>query len=65
MTRITARMDDGTAFVCSETGSEGVGHFTTQRRLPELIARLAEYEDTGLTPAEIIRLKETQHDLRS
>lgn len=43
--RLTNRMYDGTAYVCSETGNEGVGHYTTQRRLPELISRLAEYED--------------------
>ena len=53
MERLTNRMNDGTAYVQSETGTEGVGHFTTQRRLPELIAKLAAYEDTGLTPEEI------------
>lgn len=53
MKRLTNRMIDGSAYVCSETGDEGVGHFTTQRRLPELISRLAAYEDTGLEPDEI------------
>ena len=46
-------MSDGTAYVVSETGEEGVGAYTTQRRLPEIIARLAAYEDTGLTPHEV------------
>jgi hypothetical protein len=61
--RLTARMNDGTAFVVSETGKEGVGYFTTQRRLPELISRLAAYEDTGLTPEEIIELRKHKHGL--
>ena len=43
--RITGRLNDGTAFVHSETGNEGVGHYTTQRRLPEIINKLAKYED--------------------
>lgn len=46
-------MEDGAAFVRSETGKDGVGYFVTQLRLPELIARLAQYEDTGLEPEEI------------
>ena len=60
MERLTNRLEDGTAYVVSETGTEGVGHFTTQRRLPEVIARLAAYEDTGLTPEEV---KETVRQL--
>lgn len=60
MNRLTARLPDGTAYVQSETGTEGVGCFTTQRRLPELIARLARYEDTGLEPDEIEALKTIQ-----
>lgn len=43
-------------YVRSETGKEGVGHATTQRRLPDLISRLASYEDTGLEPQEISTL---------
>ena len=43
--RITGRLSDGTVFVRSETGNEGVGHFTTQRRLPEIITKLAKLED--------------------
>lgn len=43
--RITGRLQDGTAFVRSKTGNEGVGHFTTQRRLSEIISKLAELED--------------------
>lgn len=58
MKRLTNRLPDGTAYVCSETGEEGVGYFTTQRRLPELISRLAAYEGTGLTPDEIKMLIE-------
>ena len=57
MERITDRLPDGTAYVKSETGTEGVGAFTTQRRTPEMIARLCEYEDTGLTPAQVFALK--------
>ena len=53
MKRLTDRLSDGTAYVVSETGTEGVGAITTQRRLPELIARLARYEDSGLEPDEI------------
>ena len=53
MERITNRTCDGVAYVKSETGQEGVGHFTTQRRLPDIISKLADYEDTGLTPDEI------------
>ena len=43
--RLTARMNDGTAFVVSETGKEGTGYFTTKRRIPEIIAKLAYLED--------------------
>lgn len=43
--RITGKLQDGTVFVRSETGNEGVGHFTTQRRLPEIIIKLAKLED--------------------
>lgn len=43
--RITGRLPDGTAYVRSETGTEGVGYFTTQRRLPDLITKLARLED--------------------
>ena len=32
-------------FVRSETGKEGVGAATTQRRTPEMISKLANYED--------------------
>ncbi len=53
MERITDRLPNGTAYVKSETGTEGVGAFTTQRRIPEIITRLAAYEDTGLTPEEV------------
>ena len=51
--RITGRLPDGVAYVRSETGREGVGAITTQRRLPEIISRLAAYEDTELTPKQI------------
>ena len=57
MNRLTARTDNGTAYITSETGEEGVGHFTTLRRLPELISRLAAYEDTGFSPEEINQLQ--------
>ena len=58
MNRLTDRLSDGTAYVVSETGTEGVGAITTQRRLPELIARLARYEDSGLEPEEVEAAKE-------
>lgn len=53
MKRITGRLPDGTAYVRSEAEDEGVGSFTTQRRVPEMIRRLAAYEDTGREPEEI------------
>ena len=43
--RLTNRMQDGCAYVQSETGKEGVGHYTTQRRLPELITFTCKVED--------------------
>ena len=43
--RITGRLDDGTVFIHSETGNEGVGYFTTQRRLPEICCKIANLED--------------------
>lgn len=61
MERLTGRLPDGTAYVVSETGTEGTGHFTTQRRLPELITRLAAYEDTGLEPEYIRELMDDAH----
>lgn len=64
LNRITARTDNGTAYVKSETGEEGVGHFTTQCRLPELISRLAAYEDTGFSPEEINQMQDTVEQLR-
>lgn len=53
MERITGRLPNGIAFVRSETGAEGTGAYTTQRRVPGMISRLAAYEDTGLEPEEI------------
>lgn len=58
MERLTDRTADGIAYVKSETGNEGVGAFTTQRRLPELISRLAAYEDTGLRPEQVRTLQQ-------
>lgn len=52
MERLTNRHPDGTAYVVSEAGTKGVG------RLLKLITRLAAYEDTGLTPEEIKKLKD-------
>ena len=54
--RITGRMNDGTAFVHSETGNEGVGHFTTQRRLPEIVSKLANLEDK-IENGELVEVK--------
>lgn len=53
MDRITGHLLGGGIYVKSETGTEGTGAATTQRRLPEIITRLAEYEDTGLSPKQI------------
>lgn len=53
MKRITGRLPNGMAFVRSETGDEGTGAYTTQRRVPEMIGKLAAYEDTGWEPEEI------------
>lgn len=64
MDRITGRLRDGTAYVTSETGEEGVGFATTQRRLPEIVTRLAAYEDTGYSPAEFDRLCREMSDAR-
>ena len=60
MNRITARTPSGTAVVLSDRENEGVGYYTTQRRLPELISRLTAYEDTGMTPDEIAAMKRAQ-----
>lgn len=57
MNRITDRLPDGAAYVRSETGEEGTGAFTTQRGLPEIISKLAEYEDTGLEPRMVQLIK--------
>lgn len=54
--RITGRLDDGTVFVHSETGNEGVGHFTTQRRLPEICCKLANLEDK-IENGELVEVK--------
>lgn len=58
MNRITDHLPGGGVYVKSETGTEGTGATTTQRRLPEIITRLAEYEDTGLNPEEIAAIRE-------
>lgn len=53
MKRITDRLPDGTAYVKSEAEGGETGAFTTQRRVPEMIGKLAAYEDTGWEPEEI------------
>ena len=46
MDRITGRFSSGTAYVKSDGCFGGsIGHFTTQKRLPEIIDKLAEFED--------------------
>jgi len=57
MDRIIGQMDDGTLYVRSETGEEGTGYFTTQRRLPEIVSKLYHYEKTGLSPEEVMQYK--------
>ena len=57
MRRITDHLPGGGIYVKSETGAEGTGAATTQRRLHEIIGRLAAYEDTGLEPDQIMELK--------
>ena len=51
--RLTARTNDGTAYIISETGEEGACAFITQRRLSEIISRLAYYEDKA-EPKELL-----------
>lgn len=58
MDRITDHLPGGGVYVKSETGKEGTGAFTTMRRMPEIISRLAAYEDTGLEPDEVSYLKD-------
>ena len=46
MDRITGRFSNGTAYVKSDGCFGGsIGYFTTQKRLPEIIDKLAEFED--------------------
>ena len=59
--RITGRLNDGTAFVHSETGNEGVGHFTTQRRLPEIICKLARLEDK-IESGELVEVRHARFE---
>lgn len=56
MERITGFLDDGTIFVRSKDGKSGTGYFTTQERLPEIVTKLSAYEDTGLTPEQIVKI---------
>ena len=61
--RITGRMSDGTPFVLPETGNEEVGYITTQRRLPEIITKLAKLEDKieNGDLIEVVRCKDCKH----
>lgn len=56
--RITDHLPHGGIYVKSETGTEGTGAATTQRRLPEILAKLAAYEDTGLSPEQIVVMRD-------
>ena len=58
MDRITDKTDNGMIYVKSETGEEGVGFLTTQRRLPDIIRKLYEYEELGLTPVQVSEILE-------
>lgn len=55
--RITDHLPGGGIYVKSETGTEGTGVATTQRRLPEILAKLAAYEDTNLAPEEVAAIQ--------
>lgn len=56
--RITNRTENRVAYVTSETGEEGTGAFTTQRRIPEIISRLADIEDILGKEYDLEALKE-------
>lgn len=58
MKRITGRTLGGIVYVRSETGNEGVGAYTTERRLPEVISRLAAIEDILGDDYDLERLRE-------
>lgn len=61
--RITGRLDDGTVFIHSETGEEGVGALTTKRRLPEICCKLARLEDKieNGDLIEVVMCKDCKH----
>ena len=58
MKRITGRTLGGIVYVRSETGNEGVGAYTTERRLPEVISRLAAIEDILGDDYDLERVRE-------
>lgn len=62
MKRITGRTIDGIAYVRSENGNEGIGAYTTERRLPDLISRLAKIEDILGDEYDLDRLHELVKD---
>lgn len=62
MERLTARTGDMITYMGRHTKMPGIDCAASMRvaATRDVMQRLAEYEDTGLTPDEIIKLLETQ-----
>lgn len=58
MDRLTDNRFVGEGFYQPKSKEERLEIFTKVPHLKDIYNRLAEYEDTGLTPDEIIKLKE-------
>ena len=58
MDRLTDKRFTGNGFYEPKNREERLDIFANIPSLLEIYTRLAEYEDTGLTPDEIIKLKE-------
>ena len=58
MTRLTDKRFAGEGFYQPKSHEERFDIFANIPSLLEIYTRLAEYEDTGLTPDEIMKLKE-------
>ena len=62
MERLTARTGDMITYMGRHTKLPGIDGASSMRvaATRDVLQRLAEYEDTGLTPDEITKLLETQ-----
>lgn len=58
MDRLTDKRFVGDGFYQPKSHEERLEIFTKVPHLKDIYNRLAEYEDTGLTPGEIMKLKE-------